>query len=57
VAAHGSTHFVVTKHVKGGRTYPAINLLSKPQRVPELARMLGGQTEAATRHAETLLAD
>jgi len=57
VAAHGTTHFVVTKHVKGGRTYSEINLLSKAQRIPELARMLGGQTEAATRHAETLLAD
>jgi len=55
VAAHGSTHFLVTKHVKAGRTYSEITLLEKNQRVNELARMLGGQSEAATRHAQSLL--
>ena len=55
VAAHGSTHFVVTKQVKGGRTYSEIARLGKKQRVEELARMLGGQSEAAMRHAESLL--
>jgi DNA repair protein RecN (Recombination protein N) len=55
VAAHASAHFVVTKQVKEGRTTSEITLLSKKDRVTELARMLGGQSEAARKHAEALL--
>jgi len=54
-AAHGSAHFLVTKHVKAGRTCSEIAVLGKNQRVNELARMLGGQSEAALRHAQALL--
>ena len=55
VAASASTHFVVTKRTEGGRTISEITLLDRAQRVQELTRMLGGQTEAARRHAEELL--
>jgi len=55
VAAHGSTHFLVTKHLKAGRTHSEITMLGKRERVDELARMLGGQGEAAIRHAQALL--
>jgi DNA repair protein RecN (Recombination protein N) len=55
VAAHGSAHFVVAKQVKSGRTFSEITLLAKNDRVTELARMLGGLSEAATRHAEALI--
>jgi DNA repair protein RecN (Recombination protein N) len=55
VAASASTHFVVTKRTEGGRTISEITLLDRSQRVQEIARMLGGQTEAARRHAEELL--
>lgn len=55
VAAHADAHYVVTKQVKGGRTTSEIDLLEKPARVTELARMLGGQTDAARKHAEALL--
>jgi DNA repair protein RecN (Recombination protein N) len=55
VAAQASAHFVVNKEIKEGRTYSDITLLGKKQRVAELARMLGGQSEAATKHAESLL--
>jgi len=57
VAAHGSAHFVVNKRVKGARTTSEIELLDSKSRVGELARMLGGQSDAATRHAEALLAE
>jgi len=46
---------VVTKRSEGGRTLSEITLLDRAQRVQELTRMLGGQTEAARRHAEELL--
>ena len=55
VAAHGTAHYVVTKKVQAGRTLTEIDLLNRKDRVTELARMLGGQTDAARKHAEALL--
>lgn len=55
VAAPASAHFVVTKQVKNGRTISEIHLLDEKERVTELARMLGGQSDAARKHAEALL--
>lgn len=55
VAAAGMAHYVVTKQVKDGRTISEISLLNKKDRVTELTRMLGGQTDAARKHAEALL--
>ena len=55
VAAAGTAHYVVTKQVKEGRTISEISLLNKKERVTELTRMLGGQTDAARKHAEELL--
>jgi DNA repair protein RecN (Recombination protein N) len=55
VAAPAGAHYVVTKQIKNGRTISEIQLLGKKDRVTELARMLGGQTDAARKHAEALL--
>ena len=55
VAAPADAHYVVTKLVKNGRTISEISLLDKKSRVTELARMLGGQSDAARKHAEALL--
>jgi len=55
VAAAAAAHYVVTKQAKNGRTVSEIKLLDKKSRVTELARMLGGQSEAARKHAEALL--
>jgi DNA repair protein RecN (Recombination protein N) len=55
VAAPADAHYVVTKQVMAGRTISEITLLDKKARVTELARMLGGQSEAARKHAEALL--
>ena len=55
VAAPADAHYVVTKQVKNGRTISEITLLDQQARVTELARMLGGQSDAARRHAEALL--
>jgi DNA repair protein RecN (Recombination protein N) len=55
VAAPADAHYVVTKLVKNGRTISEIRLLDRESRVTELARMLGGQSDAARRHAEELL--
>jgi DNA repair protein RecN (Recombination protein N) len=55
VAAPATVHYVAAKTTKGGRTITEISRLSQKERVSELARMLGGQSQAATRHAEALL--
>lgn len=55
VAAPASAHYVVTKQVKDGRTLSEIALLGRKERVSELTRMLGGQGDAARKHAEALL--
>jgi DNA repair protein RecN (Recombination protein N) len=55
VAAPADAHYVVTKQLKNGRTISEIHLLDKKERVTELARMLGGQSDAARKHAEALL--
>ena len=55
VAAPADAHYVVTKLVKDGRTISEITALDRKSRVTELARMLGGRSDAARKHAEALL--
>lgn len=55
VAAPASAHYVATKQVKAGRTISEITRLDSKARVTELARMFGGQSDAARKHAEALL--
>lgn len=55
VAAPADAHYVVTKQIKSGRTISEIHPLADQERVTELARMLGGQSDAARKHAEALL--
>ena len=55
VAAPADAHYVVTKQVVNGRTVSEIKLLDQKSRITELARMLGGQSDAARKHAEALL--
>jgi DNA repair protein RecN (Recombination protein N) len=55
VAAAAATQFVVTKEVMGGRTRSRLRQVADKARNEEIARMLGGKTESALRHAATLL--
>ncbi len=55
VAAAATAHYLASKQVKGGRTVSEISLLSESERVTELARMLGGQTDSARKHAAAML--
>ena len=55
VAACAAAHYVVTKETKLLRTVTHIRALERTERVTELARMLGGQSDAARNHAEALL--
>lgn len=55
VAAAASSHFVVTKEVAQGRTFSELREVRSKARREEIARMLGGQSESALKHAATLL--
>ena len=57
VAAQGQSHFAVEKRVKQNRTLTELIRLEGPTRQRELARMLGGQTEAALALARSLLTE
>lgn len=55
VAAAAATQFVVTKEVTGGRTHSRLAEVSGKARQEEIARMLGGKSDSALKHAATLL--
>lgn len=55
VAAPAEAHYVVTKQIRDARTISEMTLLAPKDRVTELARMLGGQGDAARKHAAALL--
>lgn len=57
VAAVASTHFVVTKEVASGRTHTELREVKSKARQEEIARMLGGKTDSALKHAASLLRD
>jgi DNA repair protein RecN (Recombination protein N) len=56
VAAPASAHYLASKKLKDNRTVSEIRPLEKQERVLELQRMLGGESEAARKHAEAMLA-
>lgn len=58
IAKFGDHHFKVSKNVSDGRTRTAIDLLSREERIKEIARMLGGVeiTRATIDHAREMLA-
>jgi len=55
VAATAAAHYLVTKELRQSRTVTGIHRLEPEERVTELARMLGGQSEESRRHAQALL--
>ncbi|HEY3277301.1 MAG TPA: DNA repair protein RecN [Syntrophorhabdaceae bacterium] len=57
IAAYGEHHYLVEKSHQGNGTKTGIRRLSKEERVPEIARMMGGAsvTEKALQRAEEML--
>ena len=57
LAALASTHFLIDKHEKHGRTYTTVTPLNLEGRKQELARIIGGSniTETTLRNAEEML--
>jgi DNA repair protein RecN (Recombination protein N) len=57
IASMADQHHVVTKRIEKGRTLTDVRSLHGPERVEEVARMLGGEvvTETARRHAREMV--
>jgi DNA repair protein RecN (Recombination protein N) len=57
VAASAAGHFKVSKELVGGKARSRVDRLDRPQRVDEIARMLGGVkiTDTTRKHAEEML--
>jgi len=57
IAALADSHHVVRKEVSKGRTVTTVKKLNEPERVEEVARMLGGLkiTDKTRRHAEEMV--
>jgi DNA repair protein RecN (Recombination protein N) len=58
IAAYADSHFLIEKHVDGGRTRTTVRRLAHDGRVDEVARMLGGEavTDGLRRSAREMLA-
>ena len=54
IASRAHRHILVTKGSRGGVTTADVRLLSDEDRVPEIARMLGGDPESATSRAHAV---
>lgn len=55
IASMADNHYQVRKELLGDRTITNIKLLSHNEKIEELARMMGGGSEIAIKHAQELL--
>lgn len=56
VASKADYQFLVSKYIKNNKTYSVINLLTKEERIKEIAKMMFGEiTEISLKSAEDLL--
>ena len=55
IASQADHHYHVFKETSAGRTVTRVSKLGEKERVDEIARMLGGETAIARKHAEELL--
>lgn len=57
IAARAHTHYVVFKNTRAGKTESGVKLLTEPERVEEIAKMIGGDkpSKVAVENARELL--
>ncbi len=56
IASFGNKHFLIKKDINDNRTYTNIKSLSQDERVSEIARIIGGKTDATIKVAKEMLA-
>jgi DNA repair protein RecN (Recombination protein N) len=55
IASHADHHYHVFKDAQAGRTVTMVKELTAQEKIDEIARMLGGDSAIARKHAEELL--
>lgn len=55
IAARAQFHFVISKKIEGGKTFTYVEKITGDKRTEEVARMLGGESQAALVHAKEML--
>jgi DNA repair protein RecN (Recombination protein N) len=55
IASMADHHYHVYKEAQGGRTTTHVRMLTQQERIAEVARMLGGDSAIAKKHAEEML--
>lgn len=55
IAGKAEAHYQVSKTARDGQTYTQVRSLSGEERVSEIARMLGGESETSRAHAREML--
>ena len=57
IAAAADAHLLISKQVRGGRTYTSVEKLDRQGRVEEISRIIGGNeiTENTKKSAEDML--
>ncbi|MGC8764540.1 MAG: DNA repair protein RecN [Brevinematia bacterium] len=55
IASKATHHYLISKSIKDNKTYTGAKLLNKNERISEIARMLGGESEASLEHAKEML--
>jgi DNA repair protein RecN (Recombination protein N) len=55
IAARAEHHYVISKTSEGGKTFTRVTEIQGDKRTEEIARMLGGETQAAMVHAKEML--
>ncbi len=56
IASRARNHFLISKWTDQGKTFTKVGRISGRERVEEIARMLGGDSEKAREHAKEMLA-
>jgi DNA repair protein RecN (Recombination protein N) len=57
IASKADFHYFISKSVEGNKTFAKARLLTEEERAGEIARMLGGETEIALKHAKEMLSN
>ncbi|OHD55363.1 MAG: DNA repair protein RecN [Spirochaetes bacterium GWF1_51_8] len=55
IASKANSHYYVAKDVRDGKTYTQVRTLTEAERVNEVARMLGGESDTSIAHAKEML--
>lgn len=55
IASKASQHYFITKAVRDNKTFTEVKRIDSQERINEVARMLGGESEASRTHAREML--